>query len=320
MTTSPVNPSPTTPGALDLRIFTEPQQGATYEDLRRVAVRAEEAGYSAFFRSDHYLTMGGDGLPGPTDAWTTLAALARDTTSVRLGTLVTSATFRHPGVLAVQVAQVDEMSGGRVELGLGTGWYEEEHAALGIPFPPLGERFDRFEEQLEVITGLWSTPVGERYSHAGRHYSLTDSPALPKPVQPAVPIIVGGGGKKRTPAIAARFASEYNVPFGSREDTAAALDRVRAACTAAGRDADEVALSVALVLACGRDEAEFTRRAAAIGREPAELRQNGLAGTPGEVAEAIGRYAELGISRFYLQVMDLSDLDHLDVVAEHVRP
>lgn len=316
MTTTPLDPRP---GAIDLRVFTEPQQGATYEDLRRVAVAAETAGYSAFFRSDHYLTMGGDGLPGPTDAWTTLAALARDTSTVRLGTLVTSATFRHPGVLAVQVAQVDEMSGGRVELGLGTGWFEQEHAAYGIPFPPLGERFDRFEEQLEVITGLWSTPVGERYSHTGAHYALTDSPALPKPVQSPVPIIVGGGGKKRTPAIAARFASEFNVPFGSAEDTGAALDRVRAACAAAGRG-DLPVFSVALVLACGRDEAEFTRRAAAIGREPADLRENGLAGTPGEVVEAIGRYAELGISRFYLQVMDLSDLDHLDVVAEHVRP
>lgn len=312
--------SPQTPARLDLRIFTEPQQGATYEDLRRVAVAAESAGYSAFFRSDHYLTMGGDGLPGPTDAWTTLAALARDTSTVRLGTLVTSATFRHPGVLAVQVAQVDEMSGGRVELGLGTGWYEEEHAAYGIPFPPLGERFDRFEEQLEVITGMWSTPVGERFSHTGRHYVLTDSPALPKPVQPAVPIIVGGGGKKRTPAIAARFASEFNVPFAAPADVAATLGRVREACGAVGRDADELTFSVALVLACGRDEAEFTRRAAAIGREPAELRENGLAGTPGEVADAIGRYAELGVTRFYLQVMDLSDLDHLDVVAEHVRP
>ncbi|WP_432536018.1 LLM class F420-dependent oxidoreductase [Kineococcus arenarius] len=305
---------------MDLRIFTEPQQGASYETLRRVAVASEEAGYDAFFRSDHYLTMGGDGLPGPTDAWTTLAALARDTSRVRLGTLVTSATFRHPGVLAIQVAQVDEMSGGRVELGLGTGWYEQEHAAYGIPFPPLKERFDRFAEQLEILTGLWGTPVGETYDFTGEHYEIKGSPALPKPAQQRVPIIVGGGGKKRTPALAARYATEFNLPFASVEDNAAAIARVRAACAEQGRDADELTCSAALVLCCGRDEAEVTRRAQAIGREPAELREHGLAGTPAEVVDTIGRYAEVGITRFYLQVMDLSDLEHLDLVAQEVRP
>ncbi|WP_432493277.1 LLM class F420-dependent oxidoreductase [Kineococcus gypseus] len=305
---------------MDLRIFTEPQQGASYETLRRVAVATEEAGYDAFFRSDHYLTMGGDGLPGPTDAWTTLAALARDTSRVRLGTLVTSATFRHPGVLAIQVAQVDEMSGGRVEFGLGTGWYEEEHAAYGIPFPPLRERFDRFAEQLEVVTGLWSTPVGETFDFVGEHYRITGSPALPKPAQGRIPVIVGGGGKRRTPALAAQYADEFNLPFASAEDNAAAIARVREACAARGRDAGEITFSAALVLCCGRDEAEVARRAAAIGREPAELRENGLAGTPAEVVDAIGRYAQVGITRFYLQVMDLSDLEHLDLVAQEVRP
>ncbi|WP_432573880.1 LLM class F420-dependent oxidoreductase [Kineococcus sp. SYSU DK005] len=305
---------------MDLRIFTEPQQGASYETLRRVAVASEEAGYDAFFRSDHYLTMGGSGLPGPTDAWTTLAALARDTSRVRLGTLVTSATFRHPGVLAIQVAQVDEMSGGRVELGLGTGWYEEEHAAYGIPFPPLKERFDRFAEQLEVVTGLWRTPVGETFDYTGEHYRLEGSPALPKPVQAKVPIIVGGGGKRRTPALAAQHADEFNLPFAELDDTRAAVQRVREACEARGRDAGEITFSAALVLCCGRDEAEVVRRAQAIGREPAELREHGLAGTPAEVVDTIGRYAQVGITRFYLQVMDLSDLEHLDLVAQEVRP
>jgi F420-dependent oxidoreductase-like protein len=305
---------------VDLRIFTEPQQGARYEDLRRVAVAAEQAGYSAFFRSDHYLTMGGTGLPGPTDAWTTLAALARDTTSIRLGTLVSSATFRHPGVLGIQVAQVDEMSGGRVELGLGTGWYEQEHTAYGIPFPPLKERFDHLEEQLALITGAWATPVGETFDFTGRHYRLTDSPALPKPVQSPVPIIVGGAGKKRGAALAARYAAEFNAAFASVEDTAAAFGRVREACSAAGRDPGSMVFSAALIVCCGRDEAEVTRRAAAIGREPAELRENGLAGTPAEVVEAIGRYAGAGVERLYLQVMDLSDLDHLDLVAAEVAP
>ncbi|MCI2238563.1 LLM class F420-dependent oxidoreductase [Paenibacillus sp. TRM 82003] len=305
---------------MDLRIFTEPQQGASYETLRRVAVASEEAGYDAFFRSDHYLTMGGDGLPGPTDAWTTLAALARDTSRVRLGTLVTSATFRHPGVLAIQVAQVDEMSGGRVEFGLGTGWYEQEHAAYGIPFPPLKERFDRFAEQLEIITGLWSTPVGETYDFTGEHYRIEGSPALPKPAQAKIPLIVGGGGKRRTPALAAQHADEFNLPFAELDDTRAAVQRVREACEARGRDAGEITFSAALVLCCGRDEAEVVRRAEAIGREPAELREHGLAGTPAEVVDTIGRYAEVGITRFYLQVMDLSDLEHLDLVAQEVRP
>src|SRR2546421_350164 len=195
-------------GRMQLRVFTEPQQGATYDDLLRVARAAEELGFDAFFRSDHYHAMGrGDGLPGPTDAWVTLAALARETSRIRLGTLLTSATFRLPGPLAIAVTQVDAMSGGRVELGLGAGWFDREHEAYGIPFPPVAERFDRLEEQLTIVTGLWETPVGERFSFAGRHYTVERSPALPRPVQqPRPPVIVGGHGAKRTPALAARFA------------------------------------------------------------------------------------------------------------------
>ena len=220
-----------------LRVFTEPQQGATYDDLLAVARRTEENGFDAFFRSDHYLAMGGDGLPGPTDAWVTLGGLARETSRIRLGTLMSAATFRLPGPLAISVAQVDQMSGGRVELGLGSGWYEAEHTAYGIPFPSLRERFDRYEEQLEIVTGLWSTPVGRTYDFAGRHHRLSDSPALPKPVQPGgVPVIVGGRGKRRTPALAARYAAEFNVPFASVAENAELFDRVRQACADAGRD------------------------------------------------------------------------------------
>ncbi|MFI6782068.1 LLM class F420-dependent oxidoreductase [Micromonospora sp. NPDC050276] len=305
---------------MELRIFTEPQQGATYDQLLAVARCAEDAGYGAFFRSDHYLMMGDvTGDPGPTDAWTTLAGLARDTSRIRLGTLMTAATFRLPGPLAITVAQVDQMSGGRVELGIGTGWYAEEHSAYGIPFPPLAERFDRLEEQLAVITGLWSTPVGERFDHEGRYYPISDSPALPKPVQqPRPPILLGGTGPKRTPRLAARYADEFNLPFASVPDTAAQFDRVRAACVEIGRDPAEMVWSNALVLCCGRDDAEVARRAAAIGREPDELRANGLAGTPGEVLDTIGRYADIGSQRLYLQVLDLSDLEHLELVASEV--
>jgi F420-dependent oxidoreductase-like protein len=305
-----------------LRIFTEPQQGATYDDLLRVAKAAEDLGFDAFFRSDHYLKMGGvSGLPGPTDAWTTLAGLARDTSRIRLGTLVTAATFRYPGPLAITVAQVDQMSGGRVELGLGTGWYEAEHTAYGLPFPALGERFDRLEEQLAIITGLWATPEGETFSFDGKHYQLADSPALPKPVQrPRPPVLLGGGGPKRTPRLAAAYADEFNLPFTSVDDAAAAFGRVRSACADAGRDADELTYSAAQVVCAGRDEAEIKRRADAIGRDVSELRTNGLAGTPAEIAEKLGRFAEAGAGRVYLQVLDLADLDHLDLIASEIAP
>ncbi|MBO0690980.1 MAG: LLM class F420-dependent oxidoreductase [Candidatus Dormibacteraeota bacterium] len=306
---------------MQLRIFTEPQQGASYEQLLRVARQTQDCGFDAFFRSDHFLKMGGvSGLPGPTDSWVTLGALAVQTERIRLGTLVTAATFRHPGPLAIAVAQVDEMSGGRVELGLGTGWYAAEHAAYGIPFPELRERFDRLEEQLAIITGLWTVPPGETFSYEGRYYTVSDSPGLPKPVQrPRPPVIVGGGGPRRTPRLAARYADEFNVAFRSPEESGELIERVRAACREAGREREPV-FSVAQVLCCGSSDAEIARRAAAIGREVPELREHGLAGTPSELVDKIGRFAEAGVGRVYLQVLDLTDLDHLALVASDVAP
>ncbi|MFF5608517.1 LLM class F420-dependent oxidoreductase [Streptomyces cellulosae] len=303
---------------MDLRIFTEPQQGATYDTLLTVAKATEDLGFDAFFRSDHYLSMGSaDGLPGPTDAWITLAGLARETKRIRLGTLMTAATFRLPGVLAIQVAQVDQMSGGRVELGLGAGWFEEEHKAYGIPFPK--EKFARLEEQLEIVTGLWATEVGKTFDFHGTYYDLTKSPALPKPTQSKVPVLIGGHGAKRTPRLAARFADEFNIPFASVEDSAAQFERVRNAAREIGRDPDELVYSNALVVCVGRDDQEVARRAAAIGREVDELKANGLAGSPAEVADKIGRYAEIGSQRVYLQVLDLSDLDHLELISSQVQ-
>jgi F420-dependent oxidoreductase-like protein len=303
---------------LDLRIFTEPQQGASYDTLLSVAQATEKLGFSAFFRSDHYLAMGGDGLPGPTDAWTTLAGLARDTSTVRLGTLVSSATFRHPGVLAIQVAQVDQMSGGRVELGLGAGWFETEHQAYGIPFP--AKRFGILTEQLAIVTGLWSTPVGETFSFDGEHYTLRDSPALPKPAQDRIPVIVGGGGPRRTPALAARFADEYNQAFPEIDSIGPRIGVIDKALAEAGRSPGSLTQSVALVLAVGKDEAEFGRRAAAIGREPAELREHGIAGTVSEAVDRLASLRDQGVQRVYLQVLDLADLDHLDLVAREIAP
>ena len=306
---------------MQLRIFTEPQMGATYDELLAVAQRAEETGFDAFFRSDHYLTMGGDGLPGPTDAWVTLGGLARETTRIRLGTLMTAATFRLPGPLAISVAQVDQMSGGRVELGIGAGWFEAEHTAYGIPFPELGERFDRYEEQVAIVSGLWSTPPGETFDFPGTHYRLSGSPALPKPVQEGgIPIIVGGRGRTRTPRLAARYASEFNVPFSSAAENARLFAGVRDACAETGRDPASLVYSSALVLCVGKDDAEIARRAAAIGREVDELREHGVAGTPAEAVDVLGRYAEAGAQRVYLQVLDLADLDHLDLVAGDVAP
>jgi F420-dependent oxidoreductase-like protein len=305
-----------------LRIFTEPQQGASYDQLVAVAQSAEALGFDGYFRSDHFLKMGGgDGLPGPTDAWISLAGIARETSRIRLGTLVTSATFRLPGPLAVSVAEVDAMSGGRVELGIGAGWFGDEHTAYGIPFPPVGERFERLEEQLAIITGLWATPVGERFSHEGRHYRVTDSPALPKPEQrPGPPVIIGGGGPKRTPRLAATFGAEFNLAFRSLADTGAQFEVVRAACRVAGRDPATLVLSAAQVVCCGRNDAEVSRRAAAIGRQVDELRENGLCGTPDQVVAKLATFAEAGAARAYLQVLDLGDLDHLSLIAEEVLP
>ncbi len=305
---------------MDFRVFVEPQQGATYGDQLAVAQAAEALGYSAFFRSDHYLAMSGDGLPGPTDSWVTLAGIARETSTIRLGTMVTSATFRHPGVLAISVAEVDEMSGGRVELGLGAGWFEAEHDAYAIPFPALGERFDRLGEQLDILTGMWTTPVGETFDYAGTHYTVRDSPGLPKPAQtPHPPIIIGGGGPKRTPALTARYAAEFNIPFVPLGTLEMQYARVAAAVADAGRAPDSLVYSAAFVLCAGRDDADVSRRAAAIGREPGELRGNSpLAGTPAEIVDHLGPFAEAGVQRVYLQTLDMSDLDHLEYFATEV--
>lgn len=307
---------------MELRIFSEPQQGATYDEILALALAAEEGGFGAFFRSDHYLKMGAvSGLPGPTDAWITLAGLARDTNRIRLGTLLTAATFRAPGPLAITVAEVDAMSGGRVELGLGAGWFEEEHAAYGIPFPSVGERFEKLEEQLAIITGLWATEVGDTFDFAGKHYSLSNSPALPKPFQtPRPPIIVGGHGRKVTPRLAAAYADEFNVPFAPYEVCKSQYSLVGEACEAIGRDPESIVRSAALVVCCGRDEAEVARRAFNIGRNVDELSEDGLAGTPAQVVDKILHFGELGISRLYLQVLDMKDLDHVGLIAEEVLP
>lgn len=305
---------------MEFRVFIEPQQGASYVDQLAVAQNAEQLGFAAFFRSDHFLAMSGDGLPGPSDSWVTLGAIARETSRIRLGTLVTSATFRYPGPLAIAVAQVDEMSGGRVEFGLGSGWFQAEHDAYGIPFPSLGERFDRLSEQLAIVTGLWGTRSGETFDYAGKHYTVNGSPALPKPTQnPHPPIIIGGIGAKRTPELAAKYAAEFNVAFTTIDVAQTQYRRVADAVAAANRPADSMVYSSAFVLCAGRDEAEVARRAAAIGRDVDELRSNSpLVGTPAEIVDKLGPWTNLGLQRIYTQLLDLSDLAHLELFAGDV--
>jgi F420-dependent oxidoreductase-like protein len=302
----------------DLRSFVEPQQGTSYDAMLAHARTAERLGFDAWFTSDHLLAMGGgDPQPGPSDAWTTLAGLARDTSTIRLGTLVSPVTFRSPGQLAVQVAQVDAMSGGRVELGLGSGWYAAEHAAMGMQFPSLGERFNSLEEYVQIITGLWATPIGETFSFEGEVWSISENPGLPKPVQrPGVPIVAGGGGKVRTPRLAARYAAEWNSPFKQPDEWAALAANVRAACEAIDRDPHDLTYSVAQVVCIGRDEAELARRAAVIGREVGELRASGVCGLPGEARARLDAFRAHGCERFYLQTLDVDDLEHLELIAE----
>jgi F420-dependent oxidoreductase-like protein len=305
-----------------LRIFTEPQQGATYDDLLAVAQLSEELGFDAFFRSDHYLRIGeGDPGPGPTDAWVTLAALGRETSRIRLGTLVSPVTFRHPGNLAISVAQADVMSGGRIELGLGGAWYDAEHAAGAIPFPSTNVRFDMLEDQLAILTGWWTTPEGDRFNYSGKRHQVVDSPALPKPVQqPHPPIIVGGYGTKRTPRLAATYADEFNLPFPPLDYYRTACDIVRRACEAEDRDPGSLRYTVALVVCVGKDEIEFIRRAEAIDHSPEELRKNAAAGLVDEVIERIRAFGAEGAETMYLQVLDLHDLDHLRLIAAEVAP
>jgi F420-dependent oxidoreductase-like protein len=299
-------------------IFVEPQQGGTYDQQSRVARAAEAAGFEGFFRSDHFMRIGsGDPGPGPTDAWVTLGAIARETSRVRLGTLVTNATLRHPGVFAVVVAEVDAMSGGRVELGIGAGWYEAEHEALGVPFPPVGERFERLEEQLQILTGLWSSEGP--FNFEGRHYRLQDNPAIPKPAQrPHPPLIIGGLGPKRTPRLAATYAAEYNIftpTVGMFEER---LATVGAACEANGRDPASLRMTIVQTICCGRDDDEVRRRAKKIGRNPDEMRDVNAVGTPAELVEHFSRWSDRGVVRVYLQLLDMDDLEQVELLGSEV--
>jgi F420-dependent oxidoreductase-like protein len=306
----------------------EGQEGSNYADLLRVAQTAERLGYGGFFRSDHWLPISGARTLGATDAWATLAGLARDTKRIRLGTLVSPMTFRHPSELAKQAATIDDMSGGRVEVGFGAGWYEGEHAAYGIPFPPMKERFDRLEEALEVCTQLWSP--SDEVTYSGKHYTLSNAPGYPKPVQNQMPVIIGGKGAKRTPALTARFASEFNTG-GNLEDWTERAQRARAACEAIGRDPETLALSWHAFTIVGATEAEAwdvaearfkqSGRSGSVKAWVEERAPQGmLFGSAEQAAEQILARAKAGCKRFHLQIVPSPSDAYLEMFASSIIP
>jgi F420-dependent oxidoreductase-like protein len=298
----------------------EPRHGASYDEILTLALAVERAGFDAFFRSDHLFgVQPDDPLYRPTDSWTTLAGLARDTERVRLGTLMTAATFRSPGLLAAIVATVDEMSGGRAELGIGTAWYEREHQAFGIPFPARKERFDRLEEGLEVITGLWLAAGGQGFSFDGRYFQVADNRTPPRVTQrPHPPVIVGGAGAKRTPAIAARFATEFNSALSGIEEARERFARFGRACEAIGRDPATARLSGFAPVAIGSTEAQAQRRAEVV-TSPG-IRQSMVIGSPGQLTERIAGLVDVGADTIYLHIFDIGDLDHIALIGAEVLP
>jgi F420-dependent oxidoreductase-like protein len=298
----------------------EPRHGTDYRRMLALAKVTEDCGFDAFFRSDHLMGVdASDPAYRPSDCWTTLAGLARDTQRVRLGALVGAATFRQPGLLATIVASVDDMSGGRVELGLGTGWYEREHEAFGLPFPSTGERFDRLAEQLEIITGLWGTVPGVApgFLFTGKHYRLDGNMTPPRTVQrPRPPIIIGGSGPRRTPAIAARYAAEFNGALGGDlRERFAVFD---AACEKIGRDPASARHSAVLPVACGVTAADVRRRRASIGAD--RLLAHGTVGTPRQVVDRIGELAAAGADTVYFHIYDIDDTDHVALLGADVLP
>jgi F420-dependent oxidoreductase-like protein len=313
----------------DFCVFLEGQEGGTYEQILADARWGEELGFGGFFRSDHWLPIMSAPTTDATDAWATLAGLARETARIRLGTMVSPVTFRHPSEYAKIVATVDQMSGGRVEAGFGTGWNEAEHAAYGVPFPPLGERFDRLEEALEVCTRLWGEAEA---AFEGRHYRLERAPGAPKPAQrPRPSIIVGGKGPKRTPELAARFADEFNSFGGDAAEWGARREQVVRACERLGRDPTSLRCSWAGPTVVGTDERDLRRRAERrmahtrasgdAGAWIAEQQERGLlVGTVDQVAERIRALRGAGCSRWYLQTVPLGDHEMLELIARELAP
>ncbi len=311
-----------------MRVMLEGQEGHSYDDILRVACTSEKLGFGAMFRSDHWLPIMGDRQLDATDAWATLAGLARDTSRINFGTLVSPMTFRHPSELAKQAATIDQMSGGRLEVGFGAGWNDVEHAAYGIPFPPLKERFDRLEESLEVCTALWSDSAAATFK--GRYFSIDGAPGRPKPLQQRLPVIVGGRGAKRTPDLTARFASEYNTG-GTVEAWIERRARVVAACERLGRDPGSLVYSWMTATVVGLTEAdawqEAERRFRHGGRTGdvrawvTEQQASGmLFGSAEQAAEKLSQSLTAGATRWYLQIVPSPSDELLEAIAREIAP
>jgi F420-dependent oxidoreductase-like protein len=306
-----------------LCLMIEGQEGVSWEQWTALAECAERSGFEGLFRSDHYVSVDEGATRGSLDAWTTLAGIAARTERIRLGTMVSPATFRHPSVLGRSATTVDHISGGRVELGLGAGWYEREHTAFGFPFPPLGERMEVFEEQAEIIVGQWTTAG---FAYDGRHYRLRDCDALPRPVQrPHPPLIVGGAGKRRTVEVAVRLGQEYNVVAATVEEARALRRRVEEACERHGRDPATLVLSSMNTVCIGATESEARERAqhmvdggmAEEADGAAALRANAgtwICGTVAQAREQLAALEEAGIERIMLQHLLHDDLDAVELM------
>jgi len=309
-------------------LMIEGQENVTWKHWRRLAIAAETAGFEALFRSDHYISVMGQEDRGSHDAWATICALAPLTERIRLGTMVSPATFRHPSVLAKMVVTADHASDGRVELGLGAGWQEREHAAYGFPFAPLRERMDVLAEQLEIMHGQWTQSP---FAFSGRHYEIAEAEHLPKPVQsPHPPLVMGGVAKPRSAALAARWADEYNTVFASAEICAERRAAIRAACEAAGRDPDTVTFSLMTGMAIGAEPADVERRAAEIAEwtgggsadtAVAALReQNCIVGTVEETLDQLRALEAVGVERIMLQHLNHWDLEVLELIGREIIP
>lgn len=313
-------------------LMTEPQQGLTYDEILAVARAAESAGFETFFRSDHYASSpAGSGLR-TTDTWATLAGLARDTRRIGLGSLVSPVTFRHPGNLAKVVTTVDEMSGGRVEVGVGAGWNEEEHRQLGLPFPDAPTRFDMLEEELQMLHGFWTEPDG--WGFEGRHWQVAGARFDPKPVPRSgrrhPHLIIGGAGRPRTARLAARYADEFNLVSATPERASEAFAAVRSACDEVGRDPDELVYSAMTGVLVGADESELHERVrgqlASFGEAAdadtwlAERRDRWIMGTPDQALERVHALAEAGVQRLMLQDFLPRDLEMVRLLGEQIRP
>lgn len=308
-------------------LMIEAQQGVSYDDQLAIARRAEAAGFEAFFRSDHYQSFPGPAGRPTTDAWAVLAGLARETSRIRLGALVSPVTYRLPGAFAKAVTTVDEMSGGRVDVALGAGWHEEEHRRHGFAFPPIGERADMLEEQLAILHGLWEEPDG--WSFHGSHYTVEDALFRPKPLQrPRPPIIVGGEGSPRSLRIAARHADEFNVTSAGPERVADRFALLDEACRAIERDPGTIVHSAMVGTVIGTDEAELAVRKRALldavttaeaGEEWFAAReQRWIIGTPDAARGMVQRFADAGVERLVLQDLLPWDLAMVDLLGREL--